>query len=105
MLEYYLDICRWLGLDIPDNPRPALFIGKELRRRGDAFLAGHGIGEEDLLIGLNPGASFGASKCWPAERFAELAELCEERSCAKSVSMRRSCSSSVRVKERSSTLS
>ena len=31
------------------------------------------------VIGLNPGAKFGSSKCWPPEYFARLAELLEER--------------------------
>jgi len=38
-----------------------------------------------MVIGLNPGASFGSSKCWPTENFAELAELCERRLSAKIV--------------------
>ncbi len=75
MGDYYLEICRWLGLDVPLQAKPRLFIGKELRKRGDALLAQYGVAEDDLLIGLNPGASFGSSKCWPPEHFAELAGL------------------------------
>jgi heptosyltransferase-2 len=74
--EYFLEICRWLGLDLPRQPKPTLFIGEELGRRGDAFLARYGLAPDDFLIGLNPGASFGSSKCWPPEYFAELAGLC-----------------------------
>ena len=83
MGQYYLEICRWLGLDVPAQPRPTLFIGEELRQRGDALLAQYGIEEKDFVIGLNPGASFGSSKCWPAEYFAETAELCQDRFGAK----------------------
>lgn len=75
MGEYYLEICRWLGLELPAAPRPTLFIGEELRQRGDSLLAKHAIPENDFVIGLNPGASFGSSKCWPPEYFAELAGL------------------------------
>ena len=32
-----------------------------------------------MVIGLNPGARFGSSKCWPAENFARLAELLQQR--------------------------
>ncbi|MEE9556683.1 MAG: glycosyltransferase family 9 protein, partial [Candidatus Adiutricales bacterium] len=38
----------------------------------------YNINPDDMVIGLNPGAKFGASKCWPAEYFARLAELFEE---------------------------
>jgi heptosyltransferase-2 len=83
MGQYYLEICRWLGLDLPPQPRPTLFIGEDLRRRGDSLLARFGIAEEDFLVGLTPGASFGSSKCWPAQYFAELAELCQRHFNAK----------------------
>ena len=79
MGRYYLEICRWLGLDLPPQPKPTLFIGAELRRRGEALLARYGIEARDFVIGLTPGASFGSSKCWPAEYFAQLAELCQDR--------------------------
>ncbi len=77
MAEYYLEICRWLGLELPHHPKPSLFVGEELRKRGDSLLARYGIAPSDFLVGLNPGASFGSSKCWPPEYFAELAELCQ----------------------------
>ncbi len=83
MIEYYLEICRWLGLDVPEHPRPTLYIGQELRRRAEAMLQKYGIAETDFLVGMNPGASFGSSKCWPAEYFAELAGLCRRNLRAK----------------------
>jgi heptosyltransferase-2 len=83
MVDYYMEICRWMGLECPADARLRLFIGVDLQRRGKRLLARYGIGEDDLLIGLNPGASFGASKCWPPDYFAELAELCQERFGAK----------------------
>jgi len=77
MSEYYLEICRWLNLKVPERIKPRLFIGEELNKRGHSLIRKYGIQEKDLVIGLNPGASFGASKCWPAGHFAKLAELCE----------------------------
>jgi len=76
MVEYYLEICRSLDLVIPEPVKPRLFIGEAARQRGEALLEKHGIEKDDFVVGLNPGASFGASKCWPAEYFAELAKLC-----------------------------
>jgi heptosyltransferase-2 len=83
MIEYYLGVCRWLGLDLPPQPKPRLFIGEELRQRGESFLARQGIAKGDFLVGLTPGASFGSSKCWPTQYFAELAGLCQDRFGAK----------------------
>jgi heptosyltransferase-2 len=83
MTEYYLELCRWLGLDLPERPKPSLYIGEELARRGETMLRKYGIARDDFLIGMNPGASFGSSKCWPAECFAELAELCQRNLNAK----------------------
>ncbi len=85
MVDYYLELCRHLGLEIPNPVKPRLFIGEDLRQRGEALLRTYGIDESDFVIGLNPGASFGASKCWPPEYFAELAELCREHLATKVV--------------------
>lgn len=79
MTEYYLEICRWMGLKTPQNVKPRLFIGEEIRKRGESLIHTYGIHENDMVIGLNPGASFGSSKCWPTEHFARLAELCEKK--------------------------
>jgi heptosyltransferase II len=75
MQEYYLDICRWLNLKLPAQIEPRLFIGDELRKRGDEILRKYGVTSQDRIIGFNPGASFGSSKCWPPEHFAAAAEL------------------------------
>ncbi len=75
MQEYYLEICRWLNLKLPNVTKPRLFIGTDLQRRGDEILRKYGIKAEDKIIGFNPGASFGSSKCWPPEHFAAAAEL------------------------------
>lgn len=74
MQEYYLELCRYLGLEVEPNPSVKLFISDKLKTSGDELLNNYGIQSEDKVIGLNPGASFGSSKCWPAEYFAQLAE-------------------------------
>ena len=81
--DYYLGICRWLGMNVPETIQPRLFIGQEILKRAESLFEKYGIRKNDLVIGLNPGASFGASKCWPPEHFAELAELCEKELGAK----------------------
>jgi len=75
MQDYYLELCRFMELELPATPKPTLHISESLQQRGNERLKHYGIQEDDLVIGLNPGASFGSSKCWPAEHFSELAEL------------------------------
>jgi heptosyltransferase-2 len=77
MVDYYLELCRSLGLSIPETIKPRLFISDQLQEMGERRLAAYGINAQDKVIGLNPGASFGSSKCWPPEYFARLAELLE----------------------------
>jgi len=74
MTEYYLDICRWLGLSPPADLRPSLFFSDDTARAAAQLLAGWGIQPEDMVIGLNPGAKFGSSKCWPPGYFGTLCD-------------------------------
>lgn len=80
MKEYYLEICRWLGLEIPEGLRLALYVSDSIEDKKNRLLEAYGIGGEDIVIGMNPGAKFGASKCWPPEYFARLAELFRDNS-------------------------
>lgn len=54
----------------PESPR----LQPDTSRR-EALCAEHGFRLEHTLIALCPGAEYGSSKRWPAERFAELARL------------------------------
>ena len=75
MVEYYLEICRWLNLGIQRFNQPRLYMSDTVRKEGHRLLENYGIGPDEMVVGLNPGAKFGASKCWPPEYFARLAEL------------------------------
>ncbi|NQV68554.1 MAG: lipopolysaccharide heptosyltransferase II [Pseudohongiella sp.] len=75
MQDYYLELCRYLQLELPEKPKAKLYISEQLAAKGRARLDSYGIQAQDMVIGLNPGASFGSSKCWPGEHFARLAEL------------------------------
>ena len=79
MVDYYMEICRWLGLEIPDVIKPTLFLSDSLKEKGSQLLDRYGIKYDDMVIGMNPGAKFGSSKCWPPEYFAMLAELYMKR--------------------------
>ena len=79
MRDYYLEICRWLQLKIPDAGRPRLFFSDSLEAKAANLLQRHGITSNDMVIGLNPGAKFGSSKCWPPHYFSGLADLLAKR--------------------------
>jgi len=79
MVDYYLEICRRLKLTVDPGKKPRLYISGPLQDRGDRLLESYGIVADDMVVGLNPGAQYGASKCWPPEYFARLAELLEQR--------------------------
>ncbi len=75
MVEYYLEICKALNLELPETTKPELFISSSLMEKGMRLLQKYEIKVGDQVIGINPGAKFGSSKCWPPEYFAKLAEL------------------------------
>jgi heptosyltransferase-2 len=55
-----------------------LFVTDAEQAEADAALRAGGIGAEAPLAVLAPGASFGASKLWPAERFAAVGDALEK---------------------------
>ncbi len=72
-VEYYLGMLRPLGCEEPAaSPRLVLFREEEtaMAKR----LAESGISGAELLIGLNPGSTYGGAKRWLPERFAETAD-------------------------------
>jgi len=79
MTDYYMEICRWLDLDVPPQYKPRLFISDARLAEGRRLIERYGIAPGEMVIGLNPGAKFGGSKCWPPDYFARLAELLTQR--------------------------
>ncbi|MFZ5760886.1 MAG: lipopolysaccharide heptosyltransferase II [Thermodesulfobacteriota bacterium] len=76
---YYQDLLAGLGL-VPGSNE--LFL--QLREEDLAFAAR--MKQElaaPLVVGLNPGASFGPAKCWPAERYGQLAAMLHDEYGAK----------------------
>ncbi|MEA1967735.1 MAG: lipopolysaccharide heptosyltransferase II [Thermodesulfobacteriota bacterium] len=79
MVEYYLALCHYLNLIPPVGTQPKLFFSKQIEKKGAKLLNRYGIKTGDMVVGMNPGAKFGSSKCWPAEYFAEVAKLIKKR--------------------------
>ena len=72
-VQYYLDMLRPLGSERPAGS-PRLFLSQEEEQAMDQRLAEAGVHESDLLLGLNPGSTYGSAKRWLPERFAETAD-------------------------------
>lgn len=73
---YYLQLLFRAGLT--DKPEPVtdvrLQVAEAEKQWAVRYLSSLGLGGPRFLVGLNPGASFGPAKRWPAERFAALGD-------------------------------
>ena len=72
-VQYYLDLLRPLGAD-GSAAAPKLFLSEQEEREMTAKLAERGVGAGDLVIGLNPGSTYGGAKRWLPDRFAETVQ-------------------------------
>jgi len=71
-VEYYYHIAQSLGAKQPFG-LPTICLDKEEQEWVQIFLKGAGVNENTLLIGINPGSTYGSAKCWFPERYLELA--------------------------------
>lgn len=72
-VHYYFDLLRPLGVTgMPSSPR--LYMADEEERQLAWRLLREGVDSNSVLIGLNPGATYGSAKRWLTERFAEAAD-------------------------------
>jgi heptosyltransferase-2 len=77
-VEYYLSILRSMGWEAPTKD-PVVFVNQRDEEAIGRLLATYGVADEDSLLGLSPGATYGPAKRWPAERFAVIADRAVER--------------------------
>lgn len=71
-VHYYWDLLRPLGLSgAPTSPM--LTLSQDEAAAIDRRLAEAGIAGTDVILGINPGSTYGGAKRWLPERFAETA--------------------------------
>jgi heptosyltransferase-2 len=76
-VEYYLTLLRAIGWNAPTRD-PVLRAAPDSIRRAGSLLSSKGIGDQDWIVGLSPGAAYGPAKRWPVERFAAIAKRAAE---------------------------
>lgn len=76
-VEYYWNLLIPLGLS-GAPPSPHLTVSPEEEREVDERLASSGVDPSDLIIGINPGSTYGSAKRWLPDRFAEVAQRLAE---------------------------
>jgi heptosyltransferase-2 len=82
-VRYYWDLLRPLGLT-GDPPTPELVVFPEEEQAMAGRFAQGGLTATDVVVGINPGSTYGEAKRWLPERFAEVTErlcrtICESR--------------------------
>ena len=72
LTAYYLELLApWHLVGCSTDVR--LRVTEDERARAGRRLEEWGIGLDESIVGLNPGAAYGPAKRWPAERYAEVA--------------------------------
>ena len=72
-VRYYWDLLKPLGLT-GDPPAPELVVSpEEEQAMAGRFIKG-GLTATDIIVGINPGSTYGGAKRWLPERFAEVTE-------------------------------
>lgn len=78
LVQTYKQLLLPLGVPVSDT-NPYLVVSDAELQAARQRLEGLGIGEEHILVGINPGAAYGSAKCWLPERYHEVAQrLCED---------------------------
>lgn len=73
LVKTYLELLKPLGIE-GSSEKTALYLDEEEETKAHQFLDRFGVGKNDRLVGVNPGAAYGSAKCWLPDRFADVAK-------------------------------
>ena len=79
-VEQQLALLGWTGVPVSDRPRTSLGVDPEAQEAMNRRLAAAGLDDRKIAL-IHPAAAF-ATKQWPAENFARVAEFLAERAFA-----------------------
>lgn len=71
LIDYYLGLLSQAGLNVI-NRELNIYLTDEEKRAAQNHLLSMGATENQLIIGINPGATYGTAKRWPADRYIAL---------------------------------
>lgn len=71
--DYYFNLLQSLGSSSRVTS-PTLYLAPADEHQAAQLLRESGVGESDILIGVNPGSMYGGAKRWLPERFAQTAD-------------------------------
>lgn len=72
-VQYYRELLGAFGISA-EQSAPTLAVTDQEEQEALTLLAEHGISAEEMILGINAGASFGSAKRWYPERFADVAQ-------------------------------
>ena len=77
-VDYYLGLIEAMGWQV-EGREPSLFLNAGDIETTSLMLSSHGLEDHHVIVGLNPGATYGSAKRWPEERFAAIGDWAVER--------------------------
>ncbi len=79
MGDYYLRLCTSIGCKV-GSKKTEIFVSPESGKKIEQLFSKHGLTSNSRLkVLINPGATYGSSKFWTADGFAETAKLLREQ--------------------------
>lgn len=71
LVKTYKMLLAPLGIEVSDA-RPRIHLTEKETESAKFLLQQHGVSDQSLVVGINPGATYGSAKCWLPDRFREV---------------------------------